>query len=90
MNLYLNHHKFVLALNSYPINHLLYFVQNQKDKIKKHYEDNKDKIKKYNEDNKDKIKERKTKLFDCECGKTQLQLGNKSQHIKTKFHLNHI
>ena len=58
--------------------------------LNEYFEDNKDKIKKYYEDNKDKIKEHKTKLYDCECGKTQLQLGNKSQHIKSKFHLNHI
>jgi hypothetical protein len=64
--------------------------EDNKDKIKKYYEDNKDKIKKYYEDNKDKIKEHKTKLYDCECGKTQLQLGDKSKHNKTKFHLNHI
>jgi len=69
-----------------------------KDKIKEYrneyIKDNKEKIKeqrkKYSEINKDKIKERTTKLYDCECGKTQLQWGRKSEHNKTKFHLNHI
>tara|TARA_R110000868_G_scaffold404545_1_gene682834 strand:+ start:134 stop:775 length:642 start_codon:yes stop_codon:yes gene_type:complete len=76
------------------------YREDNKDKIeekrKKHYEDNKEKIKqdrkKYydNNNNKDKIIERITKLYDCECGKTQLQWGSKSLHNKTKFHLNHI
>jgi hypothetical protein len=74
------------------------YYEDNKDKIneqkKKYYVDNKDKFKdkhkEYYEDNKDKIKEHKTKLYDCECGKTQLQLGDKSKHIKSKFHLNHI
>jgi hypothetical protein len=74
------------------------YKKDNKDKIKeqkKEYSEvNKDKIKerckKYNEVNKDKIKENYTKLYDCECGKTQLQWGSKSLHNKTKFHLNHI
>jgi hypothetical protein len=66
------------------------YREDNKDKIKKYREDNKDKIKKYHEDNKDKNIERTTKLYDCECGKTQLQWGSKSIHNKTKFHLNHI
>jgi len=61
---------------------------------KEYKEDNKviikEQRKKYSEINKDKIKERTTKLYDCECGKTQLQWGRKSEHNKTKFHLNHI
>jgi hypothetical protein len=68
-----------------------------KDKLKEyqkeHYELNKNIIserhKKYYKDNKDKFIERTTKLYDCECGKT-LRWGNKSDHNKTKFHLNHI
>jgi hypothetical protein len=74
------------------------YYEENKDKIneqkKKYYVDNKDKYKdkhkEYYVDNKDNIKERRTKLYDCECGKTQLQLGDKSKHNKTKFHLNHI
>jgi hypothetical protein len=61
-----------------------------KEQHKKHYEDNKDKIKKYYDDNKIKINTRYTKLYDCLCGKTQLQSGTKSRHIKSKFHLDNI
>ena len=69
-----------------------------KERCKKYNEVNKDKLKEYHKkyqkeyqkDNKEKIKERYTKLYDCECGKTQLQWGNKALHIITKFHLNHI
>jgi hypothetical protein len=74
------------------------YSEDNKDKIKQkddeYRKNNKDKIKKYYEDNKDKLKqqskEQYTKLYDCECGKTQIQLGNKSRHIKSKFHLDHI
>jgi hypothetical protein len=70
------------------------YRKENKDKIKevekKYREDNKDKIKERCENNKDKIKERMTKLYDCQCGKTQLQWGNKSTHNKTKFHLDNI
>jgi len=54
-----------------------------KEDNKKYYEDNKTKIKEYS-------KEYRTKLYDCECGKSQLVLAKKSRHIKSKFHLNHI
>jgi hypothetical protein len=61
---------------------------------KEYYEDNKDifkeKNKEYRKNNKEKIKEQKKKLYDCLCGKTQIQWCSKSQHIKTKFHLDHI
>ena len=57
---------------------------------KEYRNDNKEKIKEYQKDNKEKIKEQRTKLYDCECGKTQLQWCDKARHIKTKFHLNHI
>jgi hypothetical protein len=74
------------------------YYKNNKEKInkyqKEHYELNKNIIserhKKYYKDNKDKIIERTTKLYDCECGKTQLQWGHKADHNKTKFHLDHI
>ena len=70
------------------------YQKDNKEKIKEYYEDNKDKIqerfKKYYEDNKEKIKEQRKKHYDCDCGKTQIKLGNKSRHIKTKFHLDHI
>jgi hypothetical protein len=74
------------------------YRNDNKDKLKEyqkeHHELNKNIIserhKKYYKDNKDKFIERTTKLYDCECGKTQLQWGHKSHHNKTKFHLDHI
>jgi hypothetical protein len=74
------------------------YNEDKKDKIKEkkkeYYEDNKDKFKdkskEHYELNKDNIKERRTKLYDCECGKTQLQWGHKSDHNKSKFHLDNI
>ena len=72
--------------------------EDNKDKFKKYYEDNIDKIKQqrdeYIKNNKDKINEqwKKThsKIYDCECGKTQVNFHKKARHIKSKFHLNHI
>ena len=56
-------------------------------------ENNKEKIKQrnkeYREVNKEKIKAQKTKVCNCECGKTYT-LSNKSQHEKTQFHQNFI
>ena len=45
--------------------------------------------KKYYENNKDKITDKANEKFDCECGGKYTK-GNKSQHSKTKQHLNFL
>ena len=58
-----------------------------------YYKINKNKIKlytkKYEEENKQKIKERKCKKYKCDCGKI-LSKSNKSQHNKSKYHLDYL
>ena len=71
--------------------------QQNKDKIKernKEYrENNKDKEKQrhkeHREKNKDKLKEKASVKINCECGAI-ISRGFKSEHIKTKKHLNNI
>ena len=68
-----------------------------KDKIKEYHKEykknNKDKFKEYKKEyyeiNKDKIYERRKQKFECECGGRYTLMG-KSQHFKTKTHINYI
>jgi predicted GIY-YIG superfamily endonuclease len=65
------------------------YYENNKDKIKErkkqYYENNKEKIKEYYENNKEKLR----KKFNCSCGGKYTR-DRKSQHMKTKIHLNSI
>jgi len=78
----------------------------QKNKIKRvidnteYYKNNKEHIQNYKKEwalkNKDKIRERKTKIYNCDCGKT-LTIQCKKSHERTKYHrmnvhniLNHL
>lgn len=51
--------------------------------------ENKEKIKDNYEKNKDKINEKKREKFNCECG-SSYTYNHKSEHMKTKKHLNYI
>ena len=74
------------------------YCQDNKDKIKKYYEDNKEKYyersrvygKVYHEDNKEKIHEQKNAIDFCPTCGCNYTHSNKSQHIKTKKHINTI
>jgi hypothetical protein len=43
----------------------------------------------YRENNKEKIKATKSKLYNCECGRT-IQVNSKGEHFKSKFHIDNI
>ena len=58
-------------------------------KMKEYREANKDVMKQYYENNKDLIKERQSKPYDCICG-SEIQIHEKSRHLKTKKHINFI
>ena len=60
-----------------------------KDKYKQYRDLNKDKAKEYYEKNKDKITDKALEKFNCECGGTYTHC-HKSQHNKTKKHLNFL
>ena len=70
-----------------------YYQENREEVLKKrqeHYQENKEEILKkqqeYREKNKEVINEKKKEKFTCECGGKYI-LCNKSQHFKTKMHL---
>jgi len=60
---------------------------------KEYYEENKEKIlekvKEYRKINKEIISEKNKEKFTCNCGST-LRLSDKSQHLKTKKHINYL
>ena len=56
---------------------------------KEYYDDNKEKFKEYYEKNKETILERMNQPYECECGSV-IRCGHKSQHFKSKKHLNFI
>ena len=64
-----------------------------KNYTKEYYKINKNKIKlstkKYEEENKQKIKQNKRKKYKCDCGKI-ISKGYKTQHNKSKFHLDYL
>jgi hypothetical protein len=64
-----------------------------KEQMKQYREGNKEiikvKKKQYREDNKEKIKEQKNQIIICEC-KNTYTYSNKSQHLKSKKHLQFI
>ena len=66
-----------------------YRIENKEqlaDKHKEYYQENKEKIAEYRIENKEKIAEYRSQKIDCECGSCYTK-GNKSQHLKTKKHL---
>ena len=71
--------------------------EERKEQKKKYYyenkEKNKERVRLYYYENKEEIKERgrlyKNKKFECECGGKYTQ-SNKTQHIKSKKHINYI
>jgi hypothetical protein len=67
------------------------YYNRHKEEAKKYQEENKARIaertKKYREENKEKYMEQRNKIFECECGSKCL-LRNKSDHFKTKKHIN--
>ena len=63
--------------------------ENNKDKIKEYYQDNNDKIKEYTKEYYQGHKDKLNHKYNCECGGKYTH-QNKSQHLKTKKHLNHI
>ena len=60
-----------------------------KEQTKEWRENNKDKIKEYDKEYRETNKNKINKQYECECGGKYTH-QNKSQHLKTKKHLNHI
>jgi len=67
------------------------YYERHKEDAKKYREENKEKIsertKKYREENKEKYLEQRSRMFECECG-ARCRLRNRSEHLKTKKHIN--
>ena len=67
--------------------------EDNKDKIKiqkrEYYETNKEIVKEYTKEYREKNKNKINRQYECECGGKYTQ-PHKSQHLKTKKHLNHI
>jgi len=69
------------------------YRQENKEKMAQYYQENKEKLKQvraqYRQENKDKIAQKKSALFECECG-TTCTIGHKAKHFRTKKHMNFI
>ena len=70
------------------------YYENNKEKIKIYQKNNKDKIreykKKYKKNNKEKIKDYNSQKWYCSLCDKNMTIGYKSNHLKTKKHLNKI
>ena len=70
------------------------YRENNKEKIKIYQKNNKDKIreykKKYKKNNKEKIKDYNSQKWYCSLCDKNMTIGYKSNHLKTKKHLNKI